>query len=86
MVRRRNPQTQRPVHKAVDAIIGLLIKWMIASMILGAALVVTSEFYEPALGRWSVVIAIPYALIIPMYFMKLTLYFYEKVTGSFLKH
>jgi hypothetical protein len=86
MARRRKPQYKRPVSRAIDAIIGFLVKWMITSMIIGAGLVVASEFYEPALGKWAVVIAVPYALIIPMYFMKLTLFFYEKVTGSFLKH
>ena len=85
MARRRKPQYRRPVAKAIDAIIAYLVKAMIASMIIGIGLVVGSEFYEPALGKWSVTIAIPYALIIPMYFMKLTLHFYEKITGSFLK-
>ena len=85
MAKRRKPQHQRPVAKAIDGIIALLIKSMIASMVIGVGLVVASEFYEPSLGKWSVTIAIPYALIIPMYFMKLTLHFYEKITGSFLK-
>jgi len=59
---------------------------MVAALIIGAVMVVTSEFYEPALGKWSIVVAIPYVLVIPVYLLKLILGFYEKVMRSFLKH
>ena len=85
----RRPPSKSSVgilNALLDATISLLIKAMIAAFVIGAVLVVASEFYEPALGRWSILIATPYALIIPMYAMKLTLKFYERTTRSFLKH
>lgn len=63
-----------------------MIKAMIAAFVIGSAMVVISEFYEPALGKWSVFVAAPYVLIIPVYFIKLLLKFYERTTRSFLNH
>ncbi len=76
----------RRVNRFLDKAISYLTKAMVAALIIGAVLVVTSEFYEPALGKWSIAVAIPYALVIPVYLLKLILGFYEKVTRSFLKH
>ena len=47
---------------------------------------VASEFYEPAIGKWSVAVAAPYALIVPVYFMKLALNFYKRLASNLLKN
>ena len=86
MVRRRKGTSQGFLSRTLDATISLLIKAMIVSFIIGAGLVVASEFYEPAIGKWSVAVAAPYALIVPVYFMKLALNFFERLTSKLLKN
>ena len=85
MRKRPNRPSRGFFARALDTATSFLIKAMIASFVIGAALVVASEFYEPALGKWSMAIATPYVLIIPVYAMKLTLHLYEKLTGSLIK-
>ena len=68
MARRRKGTSQGFLSRKLDATISLLVRAMILSFIIGAGLVVASGFYEPAIGKWSIVLAAPYAVIIPMYF------------------
>ena len=86
MRRRQSRSSGGKVNRFLDGIIAILIKGMIAAIVIGAGLVVASEFYEPALGKWSVFIAAPFVLIIPVYFVKFLQKFYERTTRSFLKH
>mgnify|MGYP001401637047 FL=1 len=86
MRRRQSRPSGGKLGGFLDRIIAILIKAMIAAIVIGAAMVVISEFYEPALGRWSVFVAAPYVLIIPVYFVKFLLKFYERTARSFLKH
>ncbi len=86
MARRSKGASQGLLSRALDATISLLIKAMIISFIIGAGLVVASEFYEPAIGKWSVAVATPYALIVPVYFMKLALNFYKRLASNLLKN
>ncbi len=71
MRRRQSRSSGRKLEKFLDGTIAVLTKAMIAAFVIGSAMVVTSEFYEPALGKWSVFVAAPYVLIIPVYFIKL---------------
>lgn len=70
----------------LDTTISLLIKGMFAAFAIGVTLIVVSEFYEPALGKWSIFTAAPYVLIIPVYLMKLILRIYERLTRRLLKN
>ena len=86
MARRRKGTSQGFLSRKLDATISLLVRAMILSFIIGAGLVVASGFYEPAIGKWSIVLAAPYAVIIPIYFMKLALNLYERLTSNLLKN
>ncbi|MQG76058.1 MAG: hypothetical protein FI703_01875 [SAR202 cluster bacterium] len=86
MRRRQSRPSGGKLGRFLDGIIAVLIKAMIACIAIGAAMIVISEFYEPALGRWSVFVAAPYVLIIPVYFAKFLLKLYERTARSFLKH
>jgi hypothetical protein len=86
MRRRQSRSPGGKLGRFLDGAIAILIKAMIAAFVIGSAMVVISEFYEPALGKWSVFVAAPYVLIIPVYFIKLLLKFYERTTRSFLNH
>ena len=86
MRKRQSRSSGGKLGRFLDGTIAVLIKAMIAAIVIGAVMVVISEFYEPALGKWSVFVAAPYVLIIPVYFAKFLLKFYERTTRSFLKH
>ena len=80
MARRRKGASEGFLSRKLDATLSLLIKAMIVSFIIGVGLVVASGFYEPVIGKWSIVLATPYAAIIPVYFMKATLNIFERLT------
>ena len=80
MARRRRGASEGFLSRKLDATLSLLVKAMIGSFIIGVGLVVASGFYEPVIGKWSIVLATPYAAIIPVYFMKVTLSFFERLT------
>ena len=86
MRRRQSRSSGGKLGRFLDGTIAILIKAMMVAIAIGAAMVVISEFYEPALGKWSVFVAAPFVLIIPVYFVKFLLKFYERTTRSFLKH
>ena len=80
MARRRKGSPEGFLSRKLDSTLSLLIKAMIVSFIIGVGLVVASGFYEPVIGKWSIVLATPYAAIIPVYFMKATLNIFERLT------
>ena len=86
MAKRRKGGFQSFLSRKLDETLSLLFRAMIVSFIIGAGLVVASGFYEPVIGKWSIVLAVPYAMIIPVYFMKLTLNFFERLTGNLIKN
>ena len=79
MARRRKGASEGFLSRKLDATLSLLIKAMIVSFIIGVGLVVASGFYEPVIGKWSIVLATPYAAIIPVYFMKVTLNIFKRL-------
>ena len=80
MARRRKGTSEGFLSRKLDATLSLLIKAMIVSFIIGVGLVVVSGFYEAAIGKWSMVLATPYAAIIPVFFLKVTLSFFDRLT------
>ena len=80
MARRRKGASEGFLSRKLDATLSLLIKAMIVSFVIGVGLVVVSGCYEPVIGKWSIVLATPYAAIIPVYFMKATLNIFERLT------
>jgi len=79
MARRRKAASEGFLSRKLDATLSLLLKAMIVSFIIGVGLVVASGFYEPVIGKWSIVLATPYVAIIPVYFMKVTLNIFERL-------